>query len=219
MWRPHSETIPLANEFCKDAEFVHSLASGVSVWRCPGHDGHVDILAGYPMFFNEQPLRGKKLVEIFSGVPEEGGAVLSRAWEAAGGLAIRYENRIDPNHNFTEDERFWQKEIGDPADVYHFAPPCTTFTSAHTTPIVRTRANPYGDGSGPATVAANLLVKQMMQIILELVPGGATITIENPMGSDFWELDMVLLLSGMDGFHFIRSDHCMSGAPYQKPQL
>ena len=58
-----------------------------------------------------------------------------------------------------------------------------------------------------------------MQIILELLSSGATIIIENPMGSHFWELDMVLLLSGMDGFHFIRSDHCMSGAPYQKPQL
>ena len=84
---------------------------------------------------------------------------------------------------------------------------------------MRTRANPYGDGSDPATVEANLLAKQMIQIILELVPGGATIIIESPMGLHFWELDVVLLHSGMDGFHVIRSDHCMSGAPCQKPQL
>ena len=219
MWRPHSETIFPAKEFCKAAKLVHSFASGVSVWRCTGHGGQVDTLAEYPMIFNGQLLRGKKLVVIFSGVPEESGALLSRAWEAAGGFAIRHDNRIDPNHNFTEDEGFWQKEIGEPAGVYHFAPPYATFTSAHTTLIVRTRADPYGDGSDPATMAANLFVAQKMRIIFELVPGGATIIIDNPMGSHFWELDMVLLRSGMDGSQFIRSDHCMSGAPYQKPQL
>ena len=219
IWRPQSETTMAAREFCKNAEFVRSFASGVAVYRCPGHEGEVDILAEYPLIFGERPLQGRRLVEVFSGVPEQGGAALSRAWEAAGGVAIRYDNRIDPKHDFMNDEEFWIQELGSPADVYHFAPPCTTFSCAHTTPMVRTRTNPYGDGTDPATVEANRLVKKMAQLILELISGGACVLIENPMNSHFWELDSYLLLAGMDGWHFVRTDHCMYGAPYQKPQL
>ena len=41
----------------------------------------------WPESYAEAPLKGLRMVEVFSGVPEEGGAMLSAAWEAAGGIA------------------------------------------------------------------------------------------------------------------------------------
>ena len=57
------------------------------------------------------------MVECFSGHPSEGGCALSEAWEDAGGTAVRYDIRIDPEHDFMNDDRFWEDQERDPADV------------------------------------------------------------------------------------------------------
>ena len=73
------------------------------VWRRPGHDlreeaadegtAAAEAPSVWPESYAEAPLKGLRLVEVFSGVPEEGGAMLSAAWEAAGGIAVRHDNR------------------------------------------------------------------------------------------------------------------------------
>ena len=58
------------------------------------------------------------MVEVFSGLPSEGGAALSEAWEDAGGVAVRYDVRLDSRHDFLNDLEFWEAEYQDPADLY-----------------------------------------------------------------------------------------------------
>ena len=60
-------------------------------------------------------------------------------------MAVRYDNRIDKEHDFLNDEAFWEREEANPADVFHFAIPCDNFSIAHTTPTrIRNLANPLG---------------------------------------------------------------------------
>ena len=83
-------------------------------------------------------------MEVFAGDPEKGGSNLSKAWEQAGGLSIRYDLLIDESHDFLNDQAFWAREESEPADQYHFAVPCTNLTSAKTVGQTRTSDNPYG---------------------------------------------------------------------------
>ena len=110
-----------------------------------------------PRHLRDKPLAGRKLVEVLSGVPSEGGVNFSN-WELAGGEAVRYDIRLDAKHNLLEDTDFWAKELASPADAYHFAFPCRTLTRAHSTPVVRTLEQPYGDGSHAEVEEANRLV-------------------------------------------------------------
>ena len=90
------------------------------IWK-PVPDGPRDLVAIYtyrpyendlefedpnPMFQNS-PLKGKVLIESFSGHPEKGGCQLSTCWERAGGGARRRDILIDPNHDFLKDDEYW----------------------------------------------------------------------------------------------------------------
>ena len=58
-------------------------------------------------------MAGLTLVEIFAGREDEGGGMLSAAWEAAGGTAIRYDQRIDDRQDFMLDDQFWKDNLPD----------------------------------------------------------------------------------------------------------
>ena len=79
-------------------------------------------------------------------MPNEGGCALSDAWEDAGGEALRYDIRIDEAHDFLNDEAFWDREVENSRDVYHFAIPCESFSIAHSTPRIRTHRVAEGLG-------------------------------------------------------------------------
>jgi hypothetical protein len=124
------------------------------VYECLGHD----IVTGdatekkWPECFAGEPLRGKTLVEVFSGNPDEGGGKLVEAWEAAGGVGILYDTRVDPDHNFLTDDSFWKEQIAEPKDAYHFAFPCHHMSIANTTGgKPRSMDNPYGNESDQET--------------------------------------------------------------------
>jgi len=172
----------------------------------------------WPDSFAGQPLRGRRLLEVFSGVPAEGGAALSRAWEAAGGVAVRYDNRIDPAHDFLGDQKFWESVLASPPDVIQFGLPCTTFSVART-PKARTTQNPYGTGDDEQVVQANAMALLMVRRCKAFVEKGSLIMIENPLLSFVWLMEELCGLAGDLNFLFVRTDHCMYGTPYQKPQL
>ena len=106
-----------------------------------------------------------------------------RAWEESGGVATRYDNRLDGSRDFANDGEYWDYQIQNPADIYHFAPPCTNLSRAHTTPVVRTPENPYGDEADPEVRACNDLVRLLVRRVKALVRAGACVVIENPLGS------------------------------------
>ena len=106
IWKPQRDTLMSADQYCTNCKFVCAFASGAKVYECLGHD----IITGdatekkWPDCFAGEPLRGKTFVEVFSGNPSEGGGRLSEAWEAAGGTAILYDTRVDPDQNFLSDD-------------------------------------------------------------------------------------------------------------------
>ena len=107
---------------------------------------------------------------------------MSDAWEDAGGTATRYDIRIDPAHNFMEDEKFCDEQEAHPADVYHFAIPCDNFSIAHTTPSkIRNRGRPLGWGPGTATV--NRMMRLMIRRVQRFIRAGDCAIIENPLMS------------------------------------
>ena len=154
--------------FCNNCSFVRRFPNGEEVWQCLGHDceglgrqpGRTDL----PPSFRDRPLLGKVLVECFAGHPSEGGCALSDAWEDAGGMAKRYDIRIDESHDFMQDEEFWNKQEMDHADVYHFAIPCDNFSIAHTTPT-KIRNLEYPLGWGHETDHANKMMRVMIRRI------------------------------------------------------
>ena len=189
------------------------------MWQCLGHDcagldrkcGRADL----PPSFKDCPLKGKRMVECFSGVPSEGGCALSEAWEDAGGTSIRYDNRIDAAHDFFNDDEFWAEQEANPADVYHFAIPCDNFSIAHTTPCkIRNLAHPLGWGQ--ETEQANRMMRLMVRRIQRLAAQGACIIIENPLMSFLWKIPEMQGLTGSPGFVLTRVDHCTNGTPHQK---
>ena len=150
--------------------------------------------------------------------PLEGGGEFSRVWEDAGGTAIRYDVRLDVRHDLMVDDAFWAAEYAEPADLYMFAPPCTTLTIAHTTPVIRSTDNPYGWTDEARS--ANKLVVLMIRRALMLISLGAAVIIENPLLSYMWLLQEVAGLGGMPGTYLTRIDQCMTaGTPYQKGQV
>ena len=153
-----------------------------------------------------------------SGGPEEGGCALSRSFEAAGGTAVRYDNRIDPVMDFLNDDEFWAKVLNEPYDVMPFAIPCTDFSMAKS-PKRRTQENPYGDETIEQTRISNEMVRLMCSRIRALVSKGAIIFVENPLLSFLWLLEEMLALCGLPHMRLVRTDHCQFGTPYQKPQL
>ena len=202
---------------------MRRLASGTEVWRCLGHEAvgpprGDDPEPDWPPFFADKPLLGKTFVEAFSGHPRDGGANLSRAWEAAGGTAVRYDILINPDDDFLKDDAFWEQQEREPADVYHFGIPCTRLTLART-PKTRSTDNPYGCEADPADALTNQMARVMARRIVTLVMLGCLATVENPLFSFLWLMDELLILAGCPGFRLVRTDHCMYTRPYQKPQL
>ena len=65
----------------------------------------------------------------------------------------------------------------------------------------------------------NNMVEYCIYLIRELVARGAQVILEGPMCSTMWLLPSVRMLVGSSGFHLVRSDHCMSGAPYVRETL
>jgi len=172
------------------------------------------------VLFPGMPLQTRRFVETFSGDPTRGGGRLSETWRKAGGNAEQRDILLDAKKfDFLTDHSFWDKERKDPADAYHFAPPCTSFTNAHTTPIVRTAANPYGSPDDPQVVEGNQLAKLTVKRMLMMLEAGSHVLLENPLMSFFWALGEVQALMGMIGMYLVRIDQCTHGTPYKKPQL
>ena len=95
--------------------------------------------------------------------------MLSTAWEAAGGIAVRYDNRYDDWPDFVNDDEFWAGEYENPADMYHFAFPCHHMSMAWTTPNKpRHMDRPYGDEGDMETAYYNMLVRLAGMRILAL---------------------------------------------------
>ena len=131
---------------------------------------------------------------------------------------MRYDIRINEDHDFLNDEEFWNKEEEHPADVYHFAIPCDNFSIAHTTPHkVRTLASPLGWSND--TEQANRIMRLMIRRIQRLASKGVCIIVENPLMSYLWKIDEMQGLIGSPGFSLTRIDHCTYGTPYQKGQI
>ena len=164
-------------------------------------------------------MAGRKLVESFAGNPERGGCQLSRTWTERGGSAEPRDILIDASHDFKEDVEFWEQEARSPADLYQFAPPCTTMSIAHTTPPLRSVEDPYGDASNPVVEEGNTFALLTVRRALEMLAVGAHVLIENPLMSFLWLLHEVQAMAGMVGMHLVRIDQCTVGTPYQKGQL
>ena len=220
IWRPGRDTLSPAAEYCKDCRFVRRMGTGVEIWQCSGHDVHTGEPAAeeWPPGFADAPLQNLTLVEVFSGIEADGGCMLSRCWEAAGGSAIRYDSRIDETHNFFEDAEFWKEHLEHPKDAYHFAFPCHHMSIAHSTPRVRTAECPYGDEADEDTAYYNRLARLMVDRMLKLVAGGAMILLEQPLLSYLLLFRELQGLMGMPGIFLLRADDCMSGTPYMKPR-
>ncbi len=172
----------------------------------------------WPESYAEAPLKGLRMVEVFSGVPEEGGAMLSAAWEAAGGIAVRYDNRYDDRHDFVNDDGFWTGEYEKPADMYHFAFRCHHTSMARATPSKpRHMDRPYGDEGDMETAYYNTLARLTGMRILALAARGAAILVEQPLLSYLLLQTGFLGICGAPGFVLFRADDCTAaGTPYQK---
>ena len=108
-WNPRVDTLRAANEFCRRSEFVRRQGPHIAVWRCCGHDVADDRAAVPPELpegLRDAPLKGRTLVETFSGLEAENGAALSRVWEESGGLSIRYDVREGAQRDFLKDDAY-----------------------------------------------------------------------------------------------------------------
>ena len=204
------DTLLPASDFCKECVFVRRLGSGVEYWRCLGHDCSTGDppVDTWPKSFEAQPLNGKILVEVFSGLEDEGGAMLSRAWEAAGGVSIRYDERQDDAHNFLADHEFWREHLEHPRDAYHFAFPCHHMSVAHTTPKVRTVENPYGDETDAETCHYNQMAMLLVSRIARLARH-ALILVEQPLLTYLYLMKEMAGIIGIPGMTLFRADDCM----------
>ena len=93
-WSPNVDTLLPGREFCCSAKLVRKRSDGVEIWKCPGHEmikSELNIADDLPHALRSGPLRGKRLVEVFSGDPSSGGAQLSSVWEESGGTSVRYD--------------------------------------------------------------------------------------------------------------------------------
>ena len=218
IWRPARDTLRPARDFCKDARYVRRHVDGTEIWQCDGHDAGSGARReeDWPEEFESQPLRGKRLVEVFSGHPSEGGARLSAAWEAAGGEALRYDTRVDDEHDFLEDHAFWDRHVQEPVEAYHFAFPCNNVSAANSTPKIRTFDMPYGAADDADCQYYNEMAKIMIKRIILLLSKGAMVTVEQPLLSYLYILDEFAELAGFPGLYLFRQDDCMYGTAYRK---
>ena len=147
----------------------------------------------------------------------KGGAKLSETWEAASGTAIRYDCRRDPAHDFFKDTAFWEEQLRNPKDAYHWAFPCRHMSKARTTPYpARSLDEPMGDPSDPETLHYNKMAFLMMERILQLCAKGALILVEQPLFTFLYWFRAVLGFIGMPGVAVWREDDCTYGTPFKK---
>ena len=180
------------------------------IWK-PIPNGPRDLLVTYtysPMedsvefedtnaMFRDRPLKGMVLIESFCGDPTKGGCQLSHCWERAGGTAHRRDIIINPDHDFYKDDDYWNKLERRPAFAGQFAPECTAFSIAHTTPKIRSLANPVGNQADPEIYWSNLMLSRVVDRCLMLLSIGSHILIENPWLSYLWLIPEMLVLLGI----------------------
>lgn len=223
VWRLMRDTLHPAHQYCVSAQFVRRLADGTEVFRCKGHDlagRDVPVVADLPENLQGKPFEGLRLVEVFIGVegPKEGGAMMSKLFEEAGGTAHRYDQRLDSRMDFLVDDELRRRELESPADLYHIAFPCTHLTVAKMTPTKpRSLDRVYGDESDPMTKYWTRMVRLTARWTLELLQKGACVIIENPLLSYLFMTDEFSYLAGH--FDCVWIDHCQEGMPYQKGQI
>ena len=165
--------------------------------------------------FRLKPLKNKTFIESFSGDPAEGGARLSSCWERAGGKSVRRDVKINKDHDFLRDDEYWKSFERAPPYAGHFAVECTTFSIAHTTPVIRTLENPVGDQNNADIHHANRLASKVVDRCLLLLEAGSHILVENPWLSYLWLLPEMLVLLGIPGLHLVRIDQCTCGTPFK----
>lgn len=216
IWRPIRDTLQAAQDFCVSHEYVRRLGDGTEVFRCRGHEvlgSGVEVL---PELLRGRPLVDKRLCEVFSGAvgPHEGGANLSRVWEAAGGTAEQFDVRINPDMDIRKADAWLEGQKANPCDVYHFALPSTSFLDPR-----RTSDFPYGPESDAEVAQANDLAGRVLAMALTFLELGSVVMIENPLSSRLFDCGGISALLGFDGFEMIRTDHCQDGAPYFRSQV
>ena len=141
--------------------------------------------------------------------------MLSTAWEAAGGEAIRYDQRRDEREDFMKDDTFWNDHLAHPRDFYHFALPCHHMSIARTTPFkARSVDNPSGDERDEETSYYNGMCDLMCSRIWKLVAKGAAVLTEQPLLTYLYLRRVARMFIGAPGVLAFRSDDCMvSGTP------
>ena len=110
------------------------------------------------------------------------------------------------------DDAFWEAQVQDPKDAYHFAFPCHHMTVAHTTPKVRSLENPYGDEADPETSYYNGMAYKMARLLHRLL-GRALVLVEQPLFTYLYLFREMLGIIGMPGVVLFRADDCMVGTP------
>ena len=131
--------------------------SGAASPATPPVDASDEAMPGTAGATKGGTLKGHHLVESFSGDPNKGGCCLSRTWTADGGTAEARDVLIDPvKHDFNNDQNFWtsQKKSKEQR-TYQYAPPCSTFSKACSTPALRSKDNPYGSPTNTVVQEAN----------------------------------------------------------------
>ena len=87
------------------------------------------------------------------------------------------------------------------------APECTSFSPAHTTPILRSKENPAGDETLGKVWYANT-VRLLVRRLLTLISKGAHVLVENPQMSYLWLMKEMLVLFWIKGIYIVRIDQC-----------
>ena len=123
-----------------------------------------------PEAFRSQPLLGRRLIEVFCGLPAEAGAAIARPWEAAGGSTVLFDSRVDSSYEFSGSD-FWRDELNNPSDLYIFEFPSSGLAPAAAGHSGRSADRPYGHGN--MARETNKMVDLMVRRILALAAAGA----------------------------------------------
>ena len=146
--------------------------------------------------------------------------MLSSAWKAAGGTAIRYDQRRDEPQYFSNDHAFGDEHLENPRDFYNFTIPCHQMSVARTTPSkARSVYNPSGDERDGDIAYYNDMADLMYSRLWVLASNGAAMLTEQPLLSYLYLRRVHRGFLGAPGVLCLRSHGCMaSGNPWQKPR-
>ena len=200
-WSPFCNTFEAAEVFCTNCRYERKDGR-IEVWECLGHEmakpREPARASSRAPRGPDSTVKGRKMLDLFSGSKSMGGGRLANAWQEAGGEATSRDILLDADHNVLTDNDWWESVLKDPPEWAHFAPPSS------------------GDAadSGKREVALKAINR-----MLELLLRGRGVSFEAPLESYLWELPEVKAVVGTTGMHLVRIDQCVHGAPFKRPQL